>query len=122
MHLIDAHVDIYSGARGINFGLRLHLHPCSVCVSSKGSLEPLLLTDLISSEILSTGLPIERYAGLSTPFVVYLQQYQGGGGGGVNIGSAMGLGLGLYSAHINNLLFLNHRGLFHDFERKNIIP
>ena len=78
--LIDAHVDVFSGARCLNFGLRFHLHPCSVCVSSKGSLEPSLLTDSISTELLSTGLSIERCSVWSTSYAVHLQQYQTGGG------------------------------------------
>ena len=35
--LINAHVDVFSKARGLNVGLSLHLHPCLVYASSKGS-------------------------------------------------------------------------------------
>ena len=35
--LINAHVDIFYGARVLNFGLSLHLHPFFMYVSSNGS-------------------------------------------------------------------------------------
>ena len=34
---VNAYADIFSGARGLKFGLSLHLHPYFVYVSSKGS-------------------------------------------------------------------------------------
>ena len=37
MPLINAHAVVSSGARGLNFGLSLHLHPYFVYASSKGS-------------------------------------------------------------------------------------
>ena len=42
-HLLNTHSDISSGARGLNLNLSLHLHPCFVYVSSKGSSEPAYL-------------------------------------------------------------------------------
>ena len=34
---LKAHADVFGRARGINFGLSIHLHPNHVYVSSKGS-------------------------------------------------------------------------------------
>ena len=41
--LINAHADISSNVRGLDFGLSLHLHPCFMYASSKGSGESLLI-------------------------------------------------------------------------------
>ena len=34
---LNAHAEVFSGARGLNFGLSLHLHPYFVYASSEGS-------------------------------------------------------------------------------------
>ena len=41
-----AHIYVYGGARGLNFGLSLHLYLYSVQVSSKGSGESVLMPRL----------------------------------------------------------------------------
>ena len=50
--LISIHAEVSSRVRGLIFGLRLHVHPCFLYGSSKGSLESLLLADLISTKIM----------------------------------------------------------------------
>ena len=37
MPIINAHADVYRGARGLTFGLSLHLYPYFVYVGSEGS-------------------------------------------------------------------------------------
>ena len=61
MHLINAHADVSTKARGLKFSLRLHLQPYFVYKSSEGSSksvhspEPSLLTDAIKINISCTG-------------------------------------------------------------------
>ena len=56
---VKSHADVPSGARGLNFGLRLYLHPNFVYASAKalvslqissGLSEPLLLQSVISTK------------------------------------------------------------------------
>ena len=57
---LNTQADIFSGARVLNNGPCLHLHPCFVYASSKGSilckwaglLEPLLLNNAMNTKIL----------------------------------------------------------------------
>ena len=50
MPLINAHADVYSKARGLNFGLSLYLHPCFMYTSCEGSGEPSMFDDAISAK------------------------------------------------------------------------
>ena len=59
MPLINVHADVSSEAGGLNFGLRLHLHPYFVNASSEGSYESAhrlssLLVDAINTKISCT--------------------------------------------------------------------
>ena len=47
MPLIKIHIGVSSGARGIFFGLSLHLHPYFVYASSKCSGEPVHMCGLV---------------------------------------------------------------------------
>ena len=52
---INAHTDVSSKARRLNFGLSFCLHPCLVYATSEGSSpEPAVPTDAISTKILCT--------------------------------------------------------------------
>ena len=63
---LNSYADISSGARGLNFGPSLQLHPCFVNVSSKGpdkpicictcSPEPLLLSNVTITKISCVGV------------------------------------------------------------------
>ena len=44
---INTHADISRGAKGLNFGLNLHLHPFFVYVGSNGFCESVLLCRLV---------------------------------------------------------------------------
>ena len=52
--LINIYADVSSDARGLNFGLSIHLQPYFVYASNEGLPEPLLLADAISTEISCT--------------------------------------------------------------------
>ena len=65
LRLINAHADIFSIARSLNFGLSLHLHPFFVYASSEGFGESAHIADAISIKILYSGpqgIPIATYA------------------------------------------------------------
>ena len=70
MLLTNAHAVVKSEARGLTFGLSLHLHPYFVYVSSKCTFEPSLLTDAISTKISCTGPSNYKFRHVSLVFML----------------------------------------------------